>query len=78
VADISFWTSLVLFIHGDDDRNVDFNQTTDLVRRLRKLGRAAVEVLVFPDEAHDFLVHGRWLEAFAAASAFFERFLVRN
>jgi dipeptidyl aminopeptidase/acylaminoacyl peptidase len=75
VADISFWTSPVLFIHGDDDRNVDFNQTTDLVQRLKKLGRAPVEVLVFPDEVHDFLLHHRWLEAFTAAADFFDRFL---
>jgi dipeptidyl-peptidase-4 len=75
VADVSFWTSPVLFIHGDDDRNVDFNQTTDLVQRLRKLGRAQVEVLVFPDEVHDFLLHRRWLEAFRAAADFFDRFL---
>ena len=36
VADVAFWYSPVLFVHGDDDRNVDFIQTTDLVQRLRK------------------------------------------
>jgi dipeptidyl aminopeptidase/acylaminoacyl peptidase len=25
----------MLFIHGDDDRNVPFQQTTDLVEKLR-------------------------------------------
>ena len=38
VASMSMWKSPVLLIHGDDDRNVRFSQTTDLVRRLRKLG----------------------------------------
>mgnify|MGYP001024856544 CR=1 FL=1 len=75
VADVYFWTSPVLFIHGDDDRNVDFLQTTDLVQRLRKLGKAHVEVLVFPDEIHGFLRHDRWIEAYKAASDFFDRFL---
>ncbi|MGB8951074.1 MAG: prolyl oligopeptidase family serine peptidase [Candidatus Aminicenantales bacterium] len=75
VADVDFWTSPVLFIHGDDDRNVDFIQTTDLVQRLRKLGKAHLEILVFPDEVHGFLLHARWLEAFKAAVNFFDRFL---
>ena len=75
VADVSFWSSPVLFIHGDDDRNVDFIQTTDLVQRLRALGNAHVETLVFPDEVHDFLVHGHWLKAYHAAADFFDKFL---
>jgi hypothetical protein len=29
----------VLFIHGDDDRNVPFQQTTDLVEKLRAKAR---------------------------------------
>lgn len=78
VADVAFWTSPVLFIHGDDDRNVEFLQTTDLVQQLRKLGKAHVEVLVFPDEVHSFLLHERWVEAFKAAADFFDRFLKKN
>ncbi len=75
VADLQFWTSPVLFIHGDDDRNVDFIQTVDLVQRLRRLGRAHVETLVFPDEVHDFLLYRNWLRAYEAAADFFLRFL---
>jgi len=78
VADIRFWSSPVLFIHGDDDRNVDFIQTVDLVQRLRKEGKAHVETLVFPDEVHSFLLYRRWLEAYAAAADFFDRFLKEN
>ncbi len=75
VADLKFWTSPVLFIHGDDDRNVDFIQTVDLVQRLRRLGRAHVETLIFPDEVHDFLLFRSWLRAYEASADFFERFL---
>lgn len=77
VADVDFWTSPVLFIHGDDDRNVDFVQTTDMVQRLRKLGKAHVELLIIPDEVHGFLLHRTWLNVYKAATDFFDRFLKR-
>jgi len=75
VADIRFWSSPVLLIHGDDDRNVDFVQTIDLVERLRKEGKAHVETIVFPDEVHSFLLYQRWLNVFEASADFFDRFL---
>jgi len=75
VADVRFWSSPVLMVHGDDDRNVEFLQTVDLVQRLRREGKAHVETLVFPDEVHSFLLHRRWLEVFSAAADFFDRFL---
>ena len=74
VADLGFWSSPVLFVHGDDDRNVMFIQTTDLVQRLRQRD-VHVETLVFPDEVHGFLRHESWLRTFRAAADFFERFL---
>ncbi len=78
VANVEFWTSPVLFIHGDDDRNVDFIQTTDLVQRLRKLGRAHVETLIFPDEVHDFLLWKTWYKAYTRAAKFFDKFLMEK
>jgi len=40
ISDLSKWTAPVLVIHGDDDRNVLFQQSTDLVEKLRdKPGR---------------------------------------
>ncbi len=72
VADLSSWTSPVLFVHGDDDRNVLFQQTTDLVVRLRRRGLEP-EVLVLPDEVHGFLRHASWLRVFEAAAEFLER-----
>jgi dipeptidyl aminopeptidase/acylaminoacyl peptidase len=74
VDDLSYWTSPVLFIHGDDDRNVMFGQTVDLVQRLRANG-VHNEVLVFPDEVHGFLLYGNWLKAYRATDSFFDRFL---
>ena len=72
VAFVDTWKSPVLFIHGDDDRNVGFSQTVDLIARLRAKG-VYPEQLVFPDEVHDFLLHRHWLEAYRAASEFFDR-----
>lgn len=75
VADVDFWTSPVLFVHGDDDRNVDFIQTTDLVLRLRKLNKAKVELLIIPDEVHGFLRHKNWIKVFKTSANYFDRFL---
>jgi dipeptidyl aminopeptidase/acylaminoacyl peptidase len=72
VSTVDTWKSPVLFIHGDDDRNVIFSQTVDLVARLRPRG-VHVEQLIFPDEVHDFLLYSSWLRAFQANSEFFDR-----
>src|SRR5215510_10663304 len=77
VASVERWKSPVLFIHGDDDRNVYFAQTVDLVARLRERG-VHVEQLIFPDEIHDFLLHRSWLKAYGTARDFFDRTLGRG
>jgi len=74
MADIATWRSPVLVIHGDDDRNVPFSETVDLVEALRGLD-VHVEQLVFPDEVHGFLLHGNWVAAYAATVDFLERML---
>ena len=74
VTSVDKWKSPVLFIHGDDDRNVYFAQTVDLVARLRERN-VHIEQLIFPDEIHDFLLHHSWLKAYHAASDFFDRTL---
>ena len=74
VTSVDTWKSPVLFIHGDDDRNVYFTQTVDLVARLRARG-VVIEQLVFPDDVHDFLLHRNWLAGYRAASDFFDRHL---
>ena len=74
VTAVDTWKSPVLFIHGDDDRNVYFTQTVDLVARLRARG-VTIEQLIFPDDIHDFLLHRNWLAGYHAASDFFDRHL---
>jgi len=72
ISSVDKWKSPVLLIHGDDDRNVAFSQTVDLVRKLRE-HNVQFEELIFPDEVHDFLRHENWLRAYHAASDFFDR-----
>ncbi|HUE84867.1 MAG TPA: prolyl oligopeptidase family serine peptidase, partial [Vicinamibacterales bacterium] len=68
------WTSPVLLIHGDDDRNVSFAETVTLAEALRKQG-VTFESLVVPDEIHGFLRNESWLRVFQATSDFFDRHL---
>lgn len=72
VSSISTWKSPVLLIHGDDDRNVRFSQTTDLVRRLDKAG-VTYEELIIPDDTHHFFLHANMVKVNAATAAFFDR-----
>jgi dipeptidyl aminopeptidase/acylaminoacyl peptidase len=72
ISSISSWKSPVLLIHGDDDRNVRFSQTTDLVIRLEKAG-VPLEELVIPDDTHHFLRHANSLRVYSATAAFFEK-----
>jgi dipeptidyl aminopeptidase/acylaminoacyl peptidase len=72
IAYVDTWKSPVLLIQGDDDRNVAFNETIHLAEELRKRN-VDVELLVFPDEVHDFLLHRSWIEAYKATADFFER-----
>jgi dipeptidyl aminopeptidase/acylaminoacyl peptidase len=72
VASVGQWRSPVLLIHGDDDRNVPFGQTTDLVQRLRRQN-VELEQLIFPDEIHDFLLWRDWVRGYRATAEFFNR-----
>ena len=73
-SSVQLWKSPVLLIQGDDDRNVPFSQTVDLAQRLRE-NHVHVEVLVFPDEIHGFLMFKTWLKAYGATADFFARML---
>lgn len=72
ISDLSKWTAPVLLVHGDDDRNVLFQQTTDLAEKLREK-KVPVEILVLPDEVHGFLRYDSWFKVFTAAKDFFDR-----
>jgi dipeptidyl aminopeptidase/acylaminoacyl peptidase len=71
---IDDWRSPVLLIHGDDDRNVNFTQSTRLIRALRSRD-VTVEQLVFPDEVHGFMLHRNWESAYRASADFLVKYL---
>ena len=73
-SSVDKWKSPVLLIHGDDDRNVEFAQTVNLVRLLRKNG-VYFEELIMPDEIHDLLLHKDWVRAYHASADFFDKHL---
>ena len=60
VGAIDGWKSPVLLVQGDDDRNVAFQQTTGLVQLLRARD-VYYELIVFPDDMHESLLHSRWM-----------------
>lgn len=72
VSWVPSWTSPVLVIHGDDDRNVRFSQSTDLVRRLEAKG-VPTETLVVVDDTHHMMRHANWVRVDAATADFLER-----
>lgn len=72
VADVKTWTSPVLLIHADDDRNVRFSQTTDLVKRLEKQN-VPMETMVIVGDTHHWMKHENAIKVGAAIAAFFQR-----
>jgi dipeptidyl aminopeptidase/acylaminoacyl peptidase len=72
IAHVSTWTSPVLIIHADDDRNVSFNQSTDLVRRLETKG-VPMETMVIVDDTHHWMKHSNAVKVYGAAADFFVR-----
>lgn len=77
VSSVSTWRSPVLFIHGDDDRNVRFAETVELVQRLRAAG-VPFEELIIPDDTHHWMLHANALRANAATAEFFARKLMQR
>lgn len=74
VAHVSTWTSPVLIIHADDDRNVRFNQSTDLVVRLEKKG-VPLETLVIVDDTHHWMKYSNAVKIDRATAEFFVKYL---
>jgi dipeptidyl aminopeptidase/acylaminoacyl peptidase len=71
---LSTWRSPVLLIAGDDDPDVQFNQTVMLADALRRRG-VPMELRIFPDEVHDFLLYRTWLAAYDASAKFLSHHL---
>ncbi len=74
IGAIEGWKSPVLLVHGDDDRNVAFQQTTGLVQLLRQRD-VYYELIVFPDDTHESMLHSRWLYTLDRMDQFFKKFL---
>ena len=69
MAFLKGWRSPVLLIAGDDDPDVQFNQTVTLADALRRQG-VEVGTLIFPNEVHEFLYWRTWLAAYQATAKF--------
>jgi len=74
VGAIDGWKSPVLLIQGDDDRNVAFQQMTGLVQLLRQRD-VYYELIVFPDDVHESLLHRRWMYTLGRMDTFLHKFL---
>lgn len=74
IAHLSGWTSPVLLIHGDDDRNVAFSHSIDLYRRLSDKG-VKLESLVIPDDTHHWMKYENLMKVNKAMIDFFIRHL---
>ncbi|MEO6520112.1 MAG: prolyl oligopeptidase family serine peptidase [Mucilaginibacter sp.] len=72
---VSTWTSPVLLIHADDDRNVQFTQTVDLTRRLESKG-IPFEYLSIPDDTHHWMKYSNALTVSEATAEFLKRKLL--
>ncbi len=77
ISSVPTWTSPVLIIHADDDRNVQFSQSTDLVQRLNEKG-VFNETLVIVDDTHHFMMYANQLKVNKAAADFLKRFLLND
>jgi dipeptidyl aminopeptidase/acylaminoacyl peptidase len=77
VSYVGSWKSPVLLIHGDDDRNVRFGQTVDLIQRLEK-AKVPYEEMIIPDDTHHFMRHANAIKADSATAEFLSRKLRPN
>ncbi|MFQ5721134.1 MAG: prolyl oligopeptidase family serine peptidase [Candidatus Aminicenantales bacterium] len=75
IASIDQWKSPVLIIQGDDDRNVPFSQSVELVQKLRAKGDVYFELMICPDEPHEFLLYKHRMEAYRRTCEFLSRYL---
>ncbi len=77
VAYLDTWTSPVFIIHGDDDRNVQFSQSTDLIRRLEAKG-VPLETMIIVNDTHHWMKHANSLKAGNATADYFRRKLLQK
>ena len=68
------WRAPVLIAHSDDDRDVPFSESIELVKALRKHG-VPFEELVLVDELHGMLRAAPWLTFLETSDRFLARYL---
>jgi dipeptidyl aminopeptidase/acylaminoacyl peptidase len=73
-ATIDAWRSPVLVVQADDDRDVPFSQSAELIEALRA-HHIDHEEMILPNEIHDLARYASWLSFFQAADRYFERHL---
>lgn len=70
VSSINTWSSPVMIIHADEDRNVRFNQSVDLINRLSKT-KVKVETLMIVDDTHHWMKHSNASKVYQAVTDYF-------
>lgn len=76
VTYLSTWTSPVLLIHADDDRNVNFSQSVDLAKRF-DAKKFPYEFLSIPDDTHHWMRFENALKVSKATAEFLKRKLIK-
>jgi len=77
-AFVTNFTSPILVIHGDSDRDVDVQETIGLIRALEAKGGVEVEGIMIPNETHKLALFENRLVAAERTFEFLERFLKRD
>ncbi|OOG78311.1 prolyl oligopeptidase family serine peptidase [Algoriphagus sp. A40] len=77
MPDLATWKSPVLFIHSDDDRNVEVSQTTDLIRRFEELGMPYESVLI-PGDTHHWMKWENMIEVGQLTADFLKKHLMEK
>ena len=74
IATIDQWRSPVLVIHADDDRNVNFAQSVQLIQDLRA-HHIEHDTIMLPNEVHDLNRYSSWLTLFHATDDYLNQHL---
>ena len=75
LATVDRWRAPVLIVHNDDDRDVPFAQSIELVEALRKRG-LPFDDLVIPDEGHVMMRAQSWLRFFTVSDGYLAQHMV--
>ena len=76
VSMLDNWSSPVLLIHADDDRNVSFSQSVDLARRFEQRNMP-FEYLVIPDDSHHWMKYSNMVKVNQATADFLIKHLIK-